>query len=58
MDLKQVLDLTPRTLRALVKTNTKEDGEDEEDIAGDVEQSKQIFDLFDKVWMIDTGNRT
>merc|ERR1712150_187073 len=40
MDLKQVLHITPRTLNALNKT-------DDESLV-DIEQSKAIFDLFDK----------
>ena len=44
MDLKQVLDLTPRTLASLNKNK-----EQEEQSLVDVEQSKKIFDLFDKV---------
>ena len=42
MDLKQVLDLSPRTLHGL-----NQDIND--DSLVDIEQSKQIFDLFDKV---------
>ena len=41
MDLKQVLNITPRTLTTLNKT-------DDESLV-DIEQSKEIFDLFDKV---------
>ena len=41
MDLKQVLHITPRTLNALNKT-------DDESLV-DIDQSKEIFDLFDKV---------
>ena len=41
MDLKQVLNITPRTLNALNK-------KDDESLV-DIEQSKEIFDLFDKV---------
>ena len=41
MDLKQVLHITPRTLNALNKT--------EDESLVDIEQSKEIFDLFDKV---------
>ena len=44
MDLKQVLNITPRTLNALNKT-------DDESLV-DIEQSKEIFDLFDKVSII------
>ena len=42
MDIKQVLDLTPRELQGL---NQKINN----DSLVDIEQSKQIFDLFDKV---------
>ena len=42
MDLKQVLDLTPRTLRSLNQRSS-------EDSLVDVQQAQQIFDLFDKV---------
>lgn len=41
MDLKQVLHITPRTLNALNKNN--------EESLVDIEQSKEIFNLFDKV---------
>merc|ERR1711936_1299478 len=41
MDLKQVLDLTPRTLRSLNQRSS-------EDSLVDVQQAQQIFDLFDK----------
>lgn len=41
MDLKQVLHITPRTLNVLNK-------KDDENLV-DIEQSKEIFDLFDKV---------
>ena len=45
MDIKQVLDLTPRELQGL---NQKINN----DSLVDIEQSKQIFDLFDKVYRL------
>ena len=41
MDLKQVLNISPRTLNALNKNS--------EESLVDIAESKEIFDLFDKV---------
>ena len=41
MDLKQVLNISPRTLSALNKNS--------EESLVDIAESKEIFDLFDKV---------